>query len=184
MKARHGLLLALCAGALLAGAALRLRVWVAEPLPVPDVPPVPVTRKAEPDTAAVYRLLARFNPGGAEKLTNLVYRVSERYDVAPQIVAGLICTESSAQPDARNGGCLGLGQVSWKVWARELKARGIALKGSDLHDPHRGLTASVMILRHYLDETGSMRAALKRYSGGAGKWYADRVLAYASEAGL
>lgn len=181
MRTRHRFFMALCAVALLTGAVYRLHVYGTEPM---TVPPVPVYRKAEPDTSAVYRLIARFNPKRAEGLTALVFKAADRYDIAPQILAGLIVTESSARPEAKNGGCLGLGQVSWRVWAKELKARGIALSSTDLHDPHRGLMASAMILRHYLDETGSMREALRRYSGGAGKWYQNRVLAYASEAGL
>lgn len=180
MRTRHKIFLSLCGAAILTGCAYRIHVYGTEPLPIP----VPVVQKVQPDTSGVFRLIARFNPNQAEGLTTLVYRASERFDIAPQIVAGLICTESSARPEARNQGCLGLGQVSWRVWGRELRARGIALKASDLHDPHRGLVASVMVLRHYLDETGNMRAALRKYSGGAGKWYADRVLAYAGEAGL
>lgn len=181
MKRRHKVFLILCTGALLTGAAYRIHVYGSEPLPVP---PVPVCQKMQPDTSGVFRLLSRFNPARAEGLTTEVYKAAERFDIVPQIVAGLIVTESSARPEARNKGCLGLGQVHWAVWGKELKARGIALKAADLHDPHRGLMASVMVLRHYLDETGSMRSALKRYSGGAGKWYQDRVLAYAAEAGL
>jgi soluble lytic murein transglycosylase-like protein len=181
MRTRRKIFLSLCGAAILTGCAYRIHVYGKEPLPVP---PVPVERQAQPDTSGVFRLLARFNPKGAEGLTALVYKASERFDIAPQIIAGLICTESSAHPEARNKGCLGLGQVHWAVWGKELKARGIALKASDLHDPHRGLTASVMVLRHYLDQAGSIREALKRYSGGAGKWYADRVLRYAGEAGL
>lgn len=178
MKRRYAILLGLCLVAITAGALCRLGAVPAAPLPAP------VEQKAEPDTSGVYRLLARFNPAQAEALTVEVYKTADRYDLVPEILAGLICTESSAQPGARNKGCLGLGQVSWRTWAKELKARGVAAIATDLHDPHRGLTASALILRHYLDQTGSIRLALKKYSGGAGKWYADRVLAYASEAGL
>lgn len=179
MKRRHGMLLGLCLIALTAGALSRLQAEVpADPLPVP------VERKAEPDTSGVYRLLARFNPAMADQLTDEVYLAAERFDLVPEILAGLIVTESSARPEARNKGCLGLGQVSWRVWAKDLRAGGIALKPVDLHDVRRGLAASAFVLRHYLDRHGTIRRALRCYSGGAGKWYADRVLGYASEAGL
>jgi hypothetical protein len=178
MKRRHAIALGLCLIALTAGALCRLGEVPAAPIPAP------VEQKAEPDTTGVYRLLARFNPGQAEALTVEVYKTAGRFDLIPEILAGLICRESSANPKAKNGNCLGLGQVSWKTWGKTMKGLGIAMKPADLHDPHRGLVASAWVLNHYMAREQDIRKALYRYRGKAIKAYADRVLAYASEAGL
>lgn len=177
MRRRHKLLLALSFAAFAAGGLYRVRAEAPAPQP-------PVVRVVERNTSGVARLIARFNPGQAEALTAEVYRVADRFGIAPQILAGLICAESSADPEARNGGCYGLGQVRWATWGPELRRRGIAREASELYDPHKGLVASAYVLRGYLKEELDLREALYRYRGKRAEAYASRILTLAVEAGL
>lgn len=177
MRPRHKALLALSFAALAAGGLYRVKAEA-------PAPPLPVVQAVERDTSGVRRLIARFNPGQAEALTVEVYRVADRFGIVPQILAGLICAESSADPEARNGGCYGLGQVRWATWGPELRRHGIARKPADLYDPHKGLVASAYVLRGYLKEELDPRKALYRYRGKRAEAYASRILTLAGEAGL
>lgn len=177
MRPRHKALLALSFAALAAGGLYRVKAEA-------PAPPLPVVRAVERDTSGVRRLIARFNPGQAEALTAEVYLAAERFDLVPEILAGLICAESSAQPKAKNGGCYGLGQVRWATWGKTMRTLGIAGRPADLYDPHKGITTAAWVLNHYMTQEQNIRKALYRYRGKAVRNYADRVLGLAGEAGL
>ena len=162
--------LALCLLSLLAGGLFRWWTWkpvttTVHVLVCPaDVAPDPISE-----------LFRRYGSQQPERLARLVRSASERYGLDPRLVAGVVVVESSARPEAVSKcRARGLMQVRFAVWGSILKEKGIALRPQDLHDPHRGIMAGCMVLRHYLDKHGTVTAALTAYSGGA-RGYADKV---------
>jgi len=104
-----------------------------------------------------------------------VQEAAERYDLPEAILAGLIHTESRANPKATNKGCLGLTQVNWAVWRKELVTKHPEIfTREDLFEARKSILAGAWILRHYLDRYGNLDRALAAYSGGA-KWYPEKV---------
>lgn len=67
----------------------------------------------------------------------------------PPIVRRVVHLESSFDPKARNGNCLGLMQVNAPIWEKELKAKGIIKRRSDLFKIKPNLKAGYYILKKY-----------------------------------
>jgi soluble lytic murein transglycosylase-like protein len=93
-----------------------------------------------------------------------------------KLIASIIQVESSGKPKAKSKkGALGLMQVRYCVWADELKEQGIIKKRNDLFHPQKNIKAGTYILAKYIAQTGDIRKALVKYSGGS-KAYAKKVL--------
>lgn len=115
------------------------------------------------------------DPETALYMAYAVQEAADRYNLPESILAGLIYTESRADPKAINKGCLGLTQVNWPVWKKELTLKHPEIfSPEDLFEPRRSILAGAWILRHYLNRYQSMDRALEAYSGGA-KWYPAKV---------
>lgn len=67
----------------------------------------------------------------------------------PPQVRRIAFLESSFNPKARNGNCLGLMQVNAPIWEKELKAKGIIKRRSDLLKIEPNLKAGYYILQKY-----------------------------------
>ena len=85
------------------------------------------------------------------------------------LIDAIIYIESHGNPVANDGkGCIGLMQINWKVWKKELRKIGITKK-DQLYHPETNKKAGKYILKCYY------REVLKKYSGGS-KEYANKVL--------
>lgn len=116
------------------------------------------------------------DPETALYMAYAVQEAADRYKLPESILAGLIHTESRAEPKATNKGCLGLTQVNWPVWKNDLTLNHPEIfTREDLFEPRRSILAGAWILRGYLDRYGNLSRALEAYSGGA-KWYPAKVL--------
>ena len=117
------------------------------------------------------------DPETALYMAYTVQEAADRYKLPEPIIAGLIHTESRAKPKATNKGCLGLTQVNWPVWKKELTLNHPEIfTREDLFEPRRSILAGAWILRGYLNQyDGNLSRALEAYSGGA-KWYPAKVL--------
>jgi soluble lytic murein transglycosylase-like protein len=99
-----------------------------------------------------------------------VVAIANRLD--PRLVLAVVMVESSGNPAAVNGRCVGLMQVNVPVWQRVL-----SLDQKRMTEPLYNLRAGCRILRHYLDiEQDDVRRALRRYHGARSWRYAERVL--------
>lgn len=98
---------------------------------------------------------------------------SIEHGLDPRLVAAVMMVESSGNPAAVNGRCVGLMQVNMSVWRRVL-----SLDEARMTEPLYNLRAGCRILRHYLDiERDDVRRALRRYHGARSWRYAERVMA-------
>lgn len=115
----------------------------------------------------------------AEFYSDCVEEAAERYEISPEILAGLIYVESRGNAWAKNKDCLGLTQVRWKVWGTVLKANHPEIyERRDLFNPRKSILAGAWVLRHYLNRFKEADEALLHYSG-MKKDYPDAVLTVA-----
>ena len=172
----------LCIASISTGSAVAIREWRTEKVEALTMAAAIAASADARETAAAERL-ARFfletNPRlDQETAFYMAYAVQEasnRYGLPESILAGLIHTESRADPKAVNKGCYGLTQVHWSVWGKTLtESHPEIFRKADLFEPRRSILAGAWILRHYLDRYGDMNRALVAYSGGA-KWYPAKV---------
>ena len=113
--------------------------------------------------------------------------VCEQKAICPELVQAIIETESNWEPDARNGDCVGLMQIS-EYWHRDRMER---LGVTDLTDPYDNILVGVDYLqeltRRYVDQA----MVLMIYNGDSRAWkfwetgemskYAAKILERAEE---
>jgi len=98
-------------------------------------------------------------------LRQLATVIANKQGLDPKLVRAVVTVESSWRPGARSSkDALGLMQVHHPTW-RHKHTR------SDLLDPERNLMAGTAILRKYIKESGTLKEALRKYSGGAVGYY-------------
>lgn len=91
--------------------------------------------------------------------------IANKQGLDPKLVRAVVTVESSWRPGARSSkDALGLMQVHHPTW-RHKHTR------SDLLDPERNLMAGTAILRKYLNESSTLKEALRKYSGGEPEYY-------------
>lgn len=102
---------------------------------------------------------------------------SERYGLAPELLYGLIRTESAFIPDVvSSAGAIGLTQLMPRT-AQDILARmertELPAKGSDgiwnLREPQTNVTLGAWYLRYLIHRTGSPLLALASYNGGVSR---------------
>ena len=113
--------------------------------------------------------------------------VCEQKDICPELVQAIIETESNWDPEARNGDCIGLMQIS-EYWHQDRMER---LGVTDLTDPYDNILVGVDYLqeltRRYVDQA----MVLMIYNGDSRAWrfwetgemseYAAKILERAAE---
>jgi len=111
-----------------------------------------------------------------------------QYDICPELIQAICFKESSFQPDAENGGCVGMMQI-YPEWHRERMDR---LESTDLFDTRQNMTVGVDYLAELIGQYEDVSIALMMYNGnssaedvlaGLGEIsdYADEVLAISAE---
>ena len=99
-------------------------------------------------------------------VSGVIEATARKYKLNPYLVLGIIYTESRCDPQAKNGSCLGLMQVSRKCWDKQLKAAGIIKTIQGYFSVAPAINAGCYVLAHYLHASnGDMKKALKRYGG-------------------
>lgn len=100
----------------------------------------------------------------------------------PRLIRAIIKVESAGNHRAvSNRGAIGLMQVRWSVWKKEL-SREFGMGRKELFIPHRNIEAGRYILAaHYKQSKGDLRKTLSAYSGGATHYYERVIAAYFEE---
>jgi hypothetical protein len=91
-----------------------------------------------------------------------IMEASARQQMPPELIAGLIYTESSFRKRARSwAGAIGPAQVKPIFW-REFCG------GGDLTDPEHNVYCGAQVLAHYMSQCGEFECALQLYNVGPG----------------
>ena len=98
----------------------------------------------------------------------------------PFLIVGVISTESFWNERlVSSANCIGLMQVNYKVWKKELNKLGIT-SIEDLYNPEKNIQAGCFILGFYMAKfKGDTIKALQGYLGSQrATWYSERVAKY------
>ena len=122
--------------------------------------PVPTWQQRVDQLGA--RIAAGFgiSPVTASEFAPWLLEAAERHRLSPDLLAGLVLTESSFRKRATSVvGAIGPAQVRPEYW------RGFC-GTKDLHDPAENIYCGAMILAHFKDRCGDEACALKAYNIG------------------
>ena len=110
----------------------------------------------------------------AREYTKAIIKAGERFNVDPLLIVGVVVTESTVNPHAKNynNTCIGSMQVYKFIWDKTLKQEGIIQRDEDYFDIEAGVMAGTYILSHYINRTKTLEHALRKYSGGARNYHA------------
>lgn len=113
--------------------------------------------------------------------------VCEQKDICPELVQAIIETESNWEPEARNGDCVGLMQISEKWHQDRMERLGV----TDLTDPYDNILVGVDYLQELFRRYEDPAMVLMIYNGDSRAWrfwetgemseYAARILDRAAE---
>lgn len=142
--------------------------------------------------ALVYGSLFLVAAGGRDRegWIDYIERVCEERQICPELVEALIETESSWNPYAQNGTCIGLMQIDQVYHQERMKKLG----ATDLTDPYENILVGVDFLEELFWEYEDPAAVLMYYNAGRsdryglGAWeggslsdYAERILERSAE---
>jgi hypothetical protein len=100
--------------------------------------------------------------GNARDFAAWIMEASARQQMPPELIAGLIYTESSFRKRARSwAGAIGPAQVKPVFW-REFCG------GGDLTDPEHNVYCGAQVLAHYMRQCGEFECAIRLYNVGPG----------------
>ncbi len=117
--------------------------------------------------SATYGFLVAMEACAEEKVTvpEDVKAISEELgqanNICPETIQAVCWVESRFQPDAENGGCVGIMQVAPK-WHKERMDR---LGVTDLTDMRQNMLVAVDYLSELVEDEEDMEEALMRYHG-------------------
>lgn len=97
----------------------------------------------------------------SEEYQTYCEKIGEMYCVCPELLMSMIETESSGNPDATNGTCKGLMQVSGK-WHRDRMER---LCVKDIYDPYGNILVATDYLMELADKYEDIGLVLDIYNG-------------------
>lgn len=96
-----------------------------------------------------------------QRVIELTEQMAQMYPICPELLQAMIFYESSNQPGARNGSCIGYMQVNPR-WHRE---RMDKLGVSDLYDGYSNVLTGTDYLMELIQEYGDVATALMVYHG-------------------
>jgi soluble lytic murein transglycosylase-like protein len=112
-------------------------------------------------------------------LFQITKKHSNAYHLDPLLVMSIMAAESGFQVGATsNKGCVGLMQINWSMWDKELKRKGIVKSDINIYDPNINIEAGCFIYSSILNKNmGSNDRALNEYLGANGVLYRQNVYA-------
>lgn len=114
-----------------------------------------------------------------------IEEVCEERNICPELVQAVIEKESSWNPEARNGNCIGLMQINPEYQQERMEKYGVT--AADLTDPYDNILIGVDYLRELFEKYEDVYAVLMFYNAGysdkhgLGAWEDGRYSDYAVE---
>lgn len=85
----------------------------------------------------------------------------EQYGICPELIMAIIERESSGQPDAENGSCKGLMQISVKWHSDRIERLGV----TDIFDERGNILVGTDLLAELAEKYGDVAVVLMAYHG-------------------
>lgn len=83
-----------------------------------------------------------------DEINHYIVEIANQYEICPELIMAVVESESSYDPDAENGNCIGLMQVSSKWHKDRMDNLGV----TDLHDPYGNILVGVDFLAELSDK--------------------------------
>lgn len=94
------------------------------------------------------------------KIDSYIVEISEDYGICPELIMAMVEVESNYKPDAENGDCIGLMQVSSKWHADRMEKLGV----TDLYDPYGNILVGVDFVAELAEEYEDIGLVLMLYN--------------------
>lgn len=96
-----------------------------------------------------------------EEYIQYCVEIGEEYGLCPYILVALIERESSGHPDAKNGSCKGLCQVSEKWHKDRMQRLGV----TDIYDPYGNILLAADFIMEMAEDEEEIAVVLGRFHG-------------------
>ena len=103
----------------------------------------------------------------SEEIQGYCIEIGESYGVCPELLMAMIETESSGRPDAENGGCKGLMQISEKWHKDRMERLGV----TDIYDAYGNILVGTDYLMELAEKYGEISLVLDLYNGNSKAHY-------------
>lgn len=90
-----------------------------------------------------------------------IVEIAGEYNICPELIMAIVEHESSGNPEAKNGSCKGLMQVSSKWHKDRMQNLGV----SDLHDPYSNILTGTDYLAELFEKHEDIAMVLMTYNG-------------------
>lgn len=107
-----------------------------------------------------------------------IEEISEQYCICPELIMAIVERESSGNPDAVNGSCKGLMQVSERWHYDRMERLGV----TDLYDPYSNILVGTDYIMELAEKYGDLPMVLMIYNGSsdaAERWENGNYTKYA-----
>lgn len=123
----------------------------------------------------------KLTPSQLSELSSAIMKASERFNLPPDLVTGIVITETRGKPNQRSyAGAYGPMQVMYKIHGKTLTKFGVH-KAEDLYNPEKGIMSGAWIFKGYLERSkNNVRRALARYYGADSSAYYNGTIRRAS----
>ena len=101
------------------------------------------------------------NTNLSESTIDYCYQYGDEYDFRPELLIAIIEAESSGNPNAKNGGCIGLMQIYEKYHTDRMERLGV----SDLYDESGNILVATDYLYELFMKYGDVGMTLLVYNG-------------------
>lgn len=96
-----------------------------------------------------------------EKYQSYCVEIGEKYCICPELLMAMIEAESSGNPNATNGTCKGLMQVSDKWHTERMKRLGV----TDIYEPYGNILVATDYLLELFEKYEDVGVVLMKYNG-------------------
>ena len=103
----------------------------------------------------------------SDEIQGYCIEIGEEYGVCPELLMAMIEAESSGNPDATNGSCKGLMQVSDKWHKDRMKRLGV----TDIYDAYGNILVGTDYLMELAEKYGDIGLVLDLYNGNSNAHY-------------
>ena len=106
-----------------------------------------------------------------ESLQTYVEETAAEYGICPELIKAIIEKESDWNPDAYNGGCIGLMQINPKYQVERMERLSV----TDLYDPYSNILIGIDYIAELAEEYQDLYAVLMFYNAGYSAKYGLRA---------